>query len=398
MITLIDIHHLSDAELASLVKTLAGRAREATAELVAHLAELETRGLHLQAGYGSLFEYCREVLLLSEHEAYNRIGAARAARRFPIILDLLAQGAVTLTAVDLLSPCLTAENHVAVLESARGLRKREVEDLVARLAPKPDVPTSIRRLPSAAVARPAPVAGLAAREATPDPGAGLAVAVASASVPVIAKPAVVSALSPNRYKLQLTIGGDTLEKLRLAKDMLRHAVPAGDDAAVLDRALTVLLAELAKKKFAAADQPRPSPGVAGDSRHIPAEVRRAVFVRDIGRCAFVSVSGHRCDERAFLEFHHVRPYAEDGPPTVGNIALRCRSHNGYEWQRWCEERSRADEQMCVNATAAATARMAVRVSAGAKATCSGTSTASGAALVPEPSARTAMAAAGAAGP
>ena len=59
-----------------------------------------------------------------------------------------------------------------------------------------------------------------------------------------------TALSPDRYKLQLTIGGDTLEKLRLAKDMLGHAIPSGDEAAILDRALTVLLVELAKKKFA----------------------------------------------------------------------------------------------------------------------------------------------------
>ena len=62
--------------------------------------------------------------------------------------------------------------------------------------------------------------------------------------------AAVTPLSPDRYKLQLTIGGDILEKLRLAKDMLSHAIPSGDDAAVLDRALTALLVDLARKKFA----------------------------------------------------------------------------------------------------------------------------------------------------
>ena len=67
-------------------------------------------------------------------------------------------------------------------------------------------------------------------------------------------------LAPDRYRVQLTIGGETLEKLRLAKDMLRHAIPSGDDAAVFDRALTALLADLARKKFAAAEKPRPSRG------------------------------------------------------------------------------------------------------------------------------------------
>jgi hypothetical protein len=64
-------------------------------------------------------------------------------------------------------------------------------------------------------------------------------------------------LSPDRYKLQLTIGGDTLEKLRLAQDMLGHAIPSGDEATILDRALTALLVELAKQKFSDTRKPRP---------------------------------------------------------------------------------------------------------------------------------------------
>jgi hypothetical protein len=137
-------------------------------------------------------------------------------------------------------------------------------------------------------------------------------------------------LSPGRYKVQVTIGGDTLEKLRLAKDLLRHAVPSGDEAAILDRALTALLADLAQRKFAAAESPRASAGTTPGSRHVPAEVKRAVWLRDLGRCAFLGTDGRRCAERGFLEFHHVRPYAAGGEATVANIQLRCRSHNGYE--------------------------------------------------------------------
>lgn len=142
--------------------------------------------------------------------------------------------------------------------------------------------------------------------------------------------AAVLPLAPDRYKLQLTIAGETLEKLRLAKEMLRHAMPTGDEAAVLDRALTTLLMDLARKKFAATDRPRASKGTTPGSRDIPAEVRRVVWVRDLGRCAFVGASGHRCTERGFVEFHHVRPYEVGGEPTVENIQLRCGRHNRYE--------------------------------------------------------------------
>jgi hypothetical protein len=55
-----------------------------------------------------------------------------------------------------------------------------------------------------------------------------------------------------------------------------------------------------------------------------------VWRRDGGRCAFVSRAGHRCTERRFLEFHHVRPYARGGEAAPDNIQLRCRAHNGYE--------------------------------------------------------------------
>jgi len=58
-------------------------------------------------------------------------------------------------------------------------------------------------------------------------------------------------------------------------------------------------------------------------------VKRAVWDRDAGRCAFVGREG-RCAERGFLEFHHVVPYASGGAATLANIQLRCRAHNQYE--------------------------------------------------------------------
>jgi hypothetical protein len=284
------VHRLDDVRLLARLTLLAARRREATAALVAHLGELETRDLHLRQGCSSVFVYCRDVLALSDYDAYGLVAAARAARRFPVILEMLAQGSLSLTAVKLLAPHLTADNHHHVLELARGRRRAQVEEIVATLAPQPEAPPAIERLLS--------------------PGA---------------KP-----LSTDRYRVQLTVGADTVEKLRLAKDMLRHVVPSGNDTAVLERAVNALLEELAKKKFAAADRPRPARETGGASRHVPAEVKRAVWLRDLGRCVFAGTAGRRCHERGFLEFHHVLPYAAGGAATLENIQLRCRRHNDYE--------------------------------------------------------------------
>jgi hypothetical protein len=386
------LRRLTDAELVARVEALARREHGDTALLVAHLAELDTRDWFLRAGYSSLFTYCRDTLALSEHESYNRIEAARAARRFPVVLELLAAGAVNLTTVRLLAPHLTAENHVGVLEAARGRKRAEVEEIVARLAPFPEVPPTVRKLPPPRPAYPPPLprgpegqgfrtasgpagsppatgsplpavsaeacptGGLASNDgpgaapfaptaqaagdalpcpsSTPPPaGTGQATPAAPPyPTPELQRQrsADVTPLAPGRYRLQCTIGGVTLEKLRLAQDLLRHAIPSGDEAAILDRALTALLAEVARAKFAAVERPQPARGTSPGSRHVPAEVKRAVWVRDLGRCAFVGTDGRRCNERAFVEFHHVRPYAAGGEATVENIQLRCRRHNGYE--------------------------------------------------------------------
>jgi hypothetical protein len=394
-----DARTLSDDALLARVKGLAARARCATAELIAHLGEVETRGLHLASGYGSMFIYCRDALHLSEHAAYHRVAAARAARRFPVILDRLAEGAVNLTTVRLLSQHLTDANHLEVLESARGRGKGEVKRIVARLAPAPDVPTTVRKLgaprsspPLAPVSTPTPLA--TAPSTTPhEPLAAPALVPASPSFAVPptvaraeARPETASPLSPDRYKLQLTIGGDTLEKLELAKDMLRHAVPSGDVAQIFDRALKSLLDGLARKKFAATDRPRASSEAALasldllESRYIPAEVKRVVWVRDLGRCAFIGRDGHRCRERSCLEFHHVRPFAEGGLPTVDNIELRCRAHNNYEWRlRSTDVRRREENWHCQQLAAGAapwTGGVARRAAGPKAATSSNTSSSS----------------------
>jgi hypothetical protein len=398
------LRRLPDAELVARVEALARREHDDTALLVAHLAELDTRDWFLRAGYSSLFTYCRDTLALSEHESYNRIEVARAARRYPVVLELLASGAVNLTTVRLLAPHLTPENHASVLEAARGKKRAEVEEIVARLAPFPEVPPTIRKLPPPRPAYPPPLprgpegqgvrtasgpagsppptgspvpavsaaacptgglasndgpaappsapAAQAAGDAPPCPSSTALPAGTYQATPVAPayptlefprqRSADVTPLAPDRYRLQCTIGGATLEKLRLAQDLLRHAIPSGDEAAILDRALTALLVEVARAKFAAVENPQPARGTAPGSRHVPAEVKRAVWVRDLGRCAFVGTDGRRCNERAFVEFHHVRPYAAGGEATVENIQLRCRRHNGYEARTFFDRGPDAD--------------------------------------------------------
>jgi hypothetical protein len=335
--------HLTDSQLIDELKRCARSERGATARLVAHLAEMDARQLHLAAGFSSLFAYCCEVLQLAESATYKRIEVARAARRYPAILDLLADGALSLSTARLLAPHLTGEDHRQLLADAAGLGKRAVEELVARRFPRPDVATLVRKLPAApptvtktpdAIASPQGSASASQLDATPlsadtaDPvsAASLGHGVHSSAPRPLATP-----LSADRYQIRFTASAATWKKLRVAQELLRHAVPSGDPAEIVDRALTALIEDLARKKCAAVTAPTGRERTtAVSSRHIPAMVRRAVWVRDRGCCTFVAKSGRRCQERALLEFHHVKPYAAGGAATIANIQLRCRAHNAFE--------------------------------------------------------------------
>ena len=276
-----------------------------------------------------MFRFCTEVLHLSEAAAYKRIQAARAARKWPLIIERLRDGSITLGALGTLAPHLTDANYKDLLEEARHRGKRDVELIVARLRPLPDVPSVIRKLPEPREAAPGRQATLAVQDAHPPlPATDTVITRPSTPLPP-ARPTVIAPLTPQRYKLQITVDREAHDLLREAQDLMRHALPNGDPAVIVTRALRLLVDDLLRKKAAAVAAPSRVRATSDDSRTIPARVRRAVWARDRGRCAFEGPRG-RCGARGLVEYHHVIPYAMGGTSTVDNIELRCRAHNAHE--------------------------------------------------------------------
>jgi len=143
----------------------------------------------------------------------------------------------------------------------------------------------------------------------------------------------VTPTAPGRFALLTPLRQETHDLLRYVQDLLGHQVAPGDVDAVLFQALSELARKLEQRKFAATDQPCPGRHAKPDSRHIPAEVRRAVWKRDGGQCTFTSDDGHRCEERKDVQFDHIDPYAKGGEATVGGVRLLCRAHNLFEAER-----------------------------------------------------------------
>jgi hypothetical protein len=346
---------LSDDALELRLRKLLAAGARTEALVVAHLAEVECRRLHVRSGYRSLFEYCLVALGFSEFEAVFRISAARTTRNFPLAFELLERGELHLSGLHLLRSHLTPDNHVELLGAARLKSKRDIEKLIAARFPRPGIPANVRPF------------------------------------------ARMEPLSSGRYRLELMIDEPLKEKLERACDRLSHVNPSRDLARVLDRALDALMRQLDKGRLG---KPRLDAGAAGPPghdvagaaagsggegiadqetaagddanmagivapsekgaelegmltttpssnveveaseniaplrkgpaaarSHIPWRVARAVAERDEHRCTFVSSGGIRCGARGFLQLHHEQPWARGGADTIDNLRLLCAAHN-----------------------------------------------------------------------
>jgi HNH endonuclease len=342
-----------DDELLKRLGELVSQSGRVEADVVAHIGEVDERRLFARQAFPSMFAYCTESLHLSEAEVYRRITVARAARQHPELLEALREGRLHLSGLARLVPLVNSDNCTELLQRASHLTTRQIEHLIAELAPWPDVPSMIRKLPRkrqgpSLIAVPAPPLPSAAepfpgrveaQNADPTPHQLVARRVSTQpaatplAVPTIAPPArtaFVEPLAPDRFKVQFTASAELRDKLERLTALLRSELPDGNLAAVIDRAVTDTLERLEARRFGKTLAPRKrltETDTAGASRHIPAAVRHAVRERDGERCRFVDEQGRRCSERYRLEFHHRRPFAMGGDHKPDNIGLLCPQHN-----------------------------------------------------------------------
>jgi 5-methylcytosine-specific restriction endonuclease McrA len=348
----IDFSALDSTSLAQRLRELAGEERNVQVEFLLHLEEFDRRRAYVEAGHPSLWAYCLEVLHLREGAAGRRIQAMRVLRRFPRLEGALRDGRLCLSTVQLLGQVLTEENLDDLVARAAYRAKAEVDHLVASLQARPAPRAGVRKLPDRAPAGSAPALPLAAAHARPaEPQDAMLVSQTSAGA-VGSSPGTVSesldpprpktraetrAVSESGWSLRVTIDRACKEDLETLKSLLSHKIPDGDLAAVLHEAIRCAIEKHGTRKGAVAPQrqrqrktdrePRPSADTAAPTRTIPATVRREVWKRDGGRCAWVGPDGRRCNSRWKLELDHIQPQALGGPSTLDNLRLACRPHN-----------------------------------------------------------------------
>lgn len=307
---------LGDAELIARVRTMVTHSNTLEAELIAHLAEVDERRLYLPR-WTSMWDFCLFELGFSESVAGNRIAIARESRRSPQVLETLRAGLIHVSGLRMLCGHLTPEGGEALLREAAGKTKRQIEEMLAGRFPKAPVPDRIRKVPTQAKATGGQTEPAGSQEA---PG-GSPTAHAR-----------VAPLSAEAYRVQFTASRALRDKIREVQDLLRHQFPSGDLAQILDRALTLLIAQVKKERFGVGSKPRRSGprGGPASTRRVPTAIRRAVFERDGGRCTYVDSEGRRCEAKGLIQLDHAEGFARKPEHRLETIRLLCAPHNQYE--------------------------------------------------------------------
>jgi hypothetical protein len=382
---------LDSKVLAARLAELTGEGRNIEVEFLLHLDEYDRRRAYLEAGYGSLWIYCTEALHLREGPTGRRIHAMRVLRRFPSLESALRDGTLCLTTIGLLGQVLTPENLDDLVARAAFKSKAEVDRLVASLQPRPAPKDGVRKLPEprsesiAAVSPPplrepsdviTPGTDLLSSTRREDASPATAIHVQACSAPalVLATPALpaprssrpeLRPVSGSEWSLRVTLDDARKADLDTLRDLLSHKFPDGDLASVLHEAIRCAIEKHGKRRGAvppsrtwsrtpatvgardaraerasrdsASMTPPPAP-VAPDAlalfspdpapRSRPtATVRREVYARDGGSCAWVGENGRRCGSRWQLEHDHVQSASLGGGAEADEIRMLCRPHN-----------------------------------------------------------------------
>jgi hypothetical protein len=334
---MMSLKSISNKELICSLKKLVKQEHVRAISIILHLIELERRGLYLELGFSSLYDYCTRELKYSESGAMRRICAARAIAKCPPALDCLRDGRVNLSTLSMIWKHITPE----LLERICNKSKKETELILAEF----DAGIILRdKIKPVVIDRPvvrgdsdrSPVDGTGCKEIYRRSGGKLLASVEDST------PGEKQAVERERvtmHEVRCYVDDEVMRQLERCKILLSSKYPQGLDYNRLLRELSTewlnrhdLSRKTVRRQAAGSSAKRAATGKQSDecTRHIPAAIKRAVYKRDKGKCAFVGSNGKRCNSKHNLEYdHYPVPYGRGGPSTVNNLRLLCAKHNKH---------------------------------------------------------------------
>lgn len=266
-----DLAHLSDAALIAMLAASCSERRRNTTRILAMLAQVEERRLHLAAAASSMWDYARRFLLMSHGTAYRFIAAARLCRQYPWLVERIEAGEVHLTTLAQLQSFITPENVHELVGETAGKRRTDVDLILGR------------------------------RFGVHRAHGGLG--------------------NPFPWDAEL------LKLAERAAELASHVVSPGDRLSLSKMAYRLLIGTLEKRTRAKADRPRTP---RGPTKSISRDATRTMFEAHGDQCAFVDArTGGRCPSRAFIQREHRLMRVHGGTDDAGNLRPMCGAHNRF---------------------------------------------------------------------
>jgi len=284
--------------------------KQAEADLISILQEIEDHRVFMKLGYTSLFNYCVQALGLSESVTSNFVTVARKARHAPVLQAAILNGTLSVSKARKITSVLTLENQDEWVEKAKQMTTRKLEQEVARVATREAMPERLRFV------------------------------------------------SEDRLELQLGISKATEEKLRRVQDLESQRTARSvsleetletllevylDSKDPMERARRVMKrrsAEPDNDAYASVTGHTKQPKPSENRKLVTAIVRHQVHLRDEGQCTHLNAHGERCENRRWIDAHHVRPRSLGGANTPENLILLCSAHHRMEHEKEKNQRAK----------------------------------------------------------
>ena len=271
---------------------VAGRFKRAEADLISILQEVDAARVFTKLGFTSLFTYCVQALGLSESVTANFIAVARKAREIPVLQSAIQSGELTVSKARKITPVLTVANQEEWVEKAKALPTRKLEEEVARVAPRQAVPERMK------------------------------------------------IVSEDRVELRLGISKSARERLKRVQDLesQRTSHPVSLEEA-LEAMLEVYLEvkdpirraeRVTRKKTRSRVTGHVGPKKSESQESVRASERHLIHLRDHGQCTHTNERGERCENRRWIDIHHIRPRCLGGANTAENLVTLCSAHHRLE--------------------------------------------------------------------
>jgi phage terminase small subunit len=307
------LQKLDNETLLKQTRDLASEERKITLEILSHLREINRRRLFALRGYSSLFEYVTRELGYSDASASRRIAAMRLIAELPEVENKIKEGTLSLSNAAQAQKLFQTEQKAETPKSPEEKKAiiQSIENKSTRDAEKTLISHSSQ--PANAL-----------------------------------KPDRVKPVTQDQSEVRFVADQKLLDQLEQIKGLLAHKNSNMTLAELIGEMAKLSLEKLQPKPPKPSQTPQDHSGAGAAptqvlpkravvknsrptsqmSRYVPAEVKRAVYHRDGGKCCYVDrATGRRCNSTFGIEYEHIRPFAQGGNATVYNIQILCKSHN-----------------------------------------------------------------------